>query len=303
MSTVSCDSKIVEKVSNAFNFTVDKFPMFGPDNMRTPHYGLFRSDNQECIGKAVTSRYVAHQTEDIIALVDAAASAFEGVGDVDCYFRDGHYVSIQPTKDERRAIFGTKDNIFPRIVIRAGYDGKAFNAAMGYYRDACRNLAIMREVTGTTVSIRHTSGLRSKMDELIGSFQNLRQSWSILANYAEQLQNRNVSLMDFLQEIYGETPVEQGRAATVYQNRQNAIVRRIQEERSETGRSNVNLLENPQVSLWEAFNGVQGFVQWEATRKSSVRGSAVSGFGRIIAAANDAAVHRAERVANAMLVA
>ena len=31
-------------VRSAFDFTVDKFPLFGPDHMPTDQYGLFRSD-------------------------------------------------------------------------------------------------------------------------------------------------------------------------------------------------------------------------------------------------------------------
>jgi hypothetical protein len=293
---------IVDRVSQAFNFTVDKFPLSGPDGMRTPWYGMFRSDTNAVVGNgSVTARYCPHQTEDVLALVDAAASAFDGIGNVDCYFRDGHYVAIQPTKEERRAIFGTADNVFPRIIIRAGYDGKAFNAAIGYYRDACRNLAILREVTGTTVSIRHTSGLRSKMDSLIGSFNVLRESWGNLTTVIQHLEGTRVSLADFLREVYGEPSSDTGREATIHRNRTEAIFNRVANERLRTGRGTIG--SDFMVSGWEAFNAVQGFVQHDATRKSSARGSAVSGFGRIIAAANDAAVHRAERAAMQLLAA
>ena len=291
---------ISDRVAAAFNFTVDKFPLGGPDGMRTPWYGLFRSDNNAVVGNgSVTSRYCPHQTDDILALVDAAATAFDGVANVDCYFREGHYVAIQPTKEQRRAIFGTADNIFPRVIIRAGYDGKAFKAAMGYYRDACRNLAIMKEVVGTTVSIRHTSGLRGRMDSLISSFNVLRESWGTLGDVIESLENRRVSLADFLRTVYGEPESDTGREATIHRNRTEAIFNRVADERLRTGRGSIG--SDYMVSGWEAFNAVQGYVQHDATRKSSTRGAAVSGFGRIIAAANDAAVHRAERAAMSLL--
>jgi hypothetical protein len=293
---------IVDRVSQAFNFTVDKFPLSGPDGMRTPWYGMFRSDTNAVVGNgSVTARYCPHQTEDVLALVDAAASAFDGIGNVDCYFRDGHYVAIQPTKEQRQAIFGTADNVFPRIIIRAGYDGKAFNAAIGYYRDACRNLAILREVTGTTVSIRHTSGLRGRMDSLIGSFNVLRESWGNLTTVIQHLEGTRVSLAAFLRDVYGEPEADSGRAVTVHRNRTEAIFRRVADERLRTGRGAIG--SDFMVSGWEAYNAVQGFVQHEATRKGSQNRSAVSGFGRIIAAANDAAVHRAERAAMQLLAA
>jgi hypothetical protein len=37
-------SDVSAAVRSAFDFTVDKFPLFGPENMRTDQYGLFRSD-------------------------------------------------------------------------------------------------------------------------------------------------------------------------------------------------------------------------------------------------------------------
>jgi hypothetical protein len=295
-------NQISAQVAAAFNFSVDKFPLAGPDGLRTPWYGMFRSDTNEVVGNgSVTSRYVPHQTEDVLALVDAASEAFEGVANVDTYFRDGHYVTIQPTREHRRAIFGTADNIFPRVIIRAGYDGKAFNAAMGYYRDACRNLARLRTVSQSTVSIRHTSGLRSRMDSLIQSFANLRDSWDAVVDTAERLESVRVNLADFLREVYGEPEADSGRAATIHQNRTEKIFNRLLDERRRTGRG--ELPANFLVSGWEAFNAVQGFVQHESTRKSSARGAAATGFGRIIAADNDAAVQRAERVAMQLLAA
>ena len=51
MSTVTIDA--IEKVRDTFNFTVDKFPLSGPDGMKTPFYGLFRSDNCQSVGTAV----------------------------------------------------------------------------------------------------------------------------------------------------------------------------------------------------------------------------------------------------------
>ena len=42
MSSVS--NSVSDQVRSTFNFTVDKFPLSGPDGMSTPLYGLFRSD-------------------------------------------------------------------------------------------------------------------------------------------------------------------------------------------------------------------------------------------------------------------
>lgn len=291
MSTVSDD--IVGKVSSAFNFTVDKFPLSGPDGLRTPWYGLFRSDNMDVVGKAVTQRYIPHQTDDILALVEAASTAFDGVADVKCHFMDGHYVAIQPTKEYRRSIFGTADNIFPRVILNAGYDGKSFKGSMGYYRDLCNNLAIMRSVSGTTVCIRHTSGLRPKLNELIETFSVLKESWATLANVIENLESRRVNMVQFLNAVYGEPESDTGRAATMHRNRTEAIFRRLHSERLRSGRPDIQTDWN--VSGWEAFNAVQGYVQHEGRRHGKV-----SEMDRIVMAANDASVQRAEEIVMAM---
>jgi hypothetical protein len=280
---------IVNTVKSAFGFSVEKFPLSGPDNLRTPFYGLFRSDNQEVVGNAVTKRYVPHQTDDILALVEAASGAFDGVADVRCHFNDGHYLAIQPTKETRKAVFGTNDNIFPRIILNAGYDGRAFHACMGYYRDICRNMAIMRMVQGTTVSIRHTYGLRPKMNDLINTFGTLRQSWSTLEAAVDSLENRRVNMVEFLRAVYGEPTAETGRAVTMHRNRTESIFARLTSERLRSGRPEMQ--RDWMVSGWEAYNAVQGYVQHEATRHGKATDMA-----RIVLAANDAAVQRAERL-------
>ena len=297
MSAVS--TAVLDTVKSKFDFTVDKFPLSGPDGLKTPLYGLFRSDTMDYVGKPCHKQYVAHQSDDVLALVESAGEAFEGVGDVQCHFRNGHYVSISPSNDQRRAIYGTSDNIFPRFIINAGYDGRAFTAIMGFYRDACRNLAMMRQVEGTSVSIRHGSGLREKMDDLIQTFAVLKQSWATLSDVIAELENREVGMADFLDEVYGQPNEDSKQAITRHKNRTEAIFRRLSREQFITGRSRLNEIGKPlTVSAWEAYNAVQGYVQHDASRKGSP-----SDFARIIQASNDAAVKKAETLALATLSA
>ena len=283
---------ITTKIKTAFDFTVDKFPLRGPEGMHTPWYAMFRSDTNEVIGKgSVTSRYVPHQTEDVLALVDAASEAFEDEIDVTTHFRDGHYVSIQPTKHERLSVYGNSDNVWPRVIINAGYDGRAFAATMGYYRDACRNLAMMRQVDGTTVSIRHTSGLRSHMDSLISTFSVLKESWAGLTDVIQNLQSVDVQMADFLESIYSTPDTDASkRGVTVHRERTEAIFRRLQTERFRTGRQAMSQSDGFTVSAWEAFNAVQGYVQHDAQSKKGFK----SDFDRILRASRDANVRKAE---------
>ena len=293
MTSVSVSA--VDSVKSKFDFSVDKFPLAGPDGLKTPLYGLFRSDTMEFVGKPCSKHYVAHQSDDVLALVESAGEAFEGVGDVQCHFRDGHYVSIAPSKSERRAIYGTSDNIFPRFIVNAGYDGRAFSAIMGFYRDACSNLAMMRQVEGTSVSIRHGSGLREKMDDLIQTFSVLRESWATLGDVIAELQTREVRMADFLDEVYGQPNEDSKRAITVHKNRTKSIWTRLNRERFMTQRPT---MQDDRVSAWEAYNAVQGYVQHDATRKGSP-----SDFARIIQASNDSAVKKAESLVLATLSA
>ena len=188
--------------------------------------------------------------------------------------------------------------MFPRIVINAGYDGKAFSATMGYFRDACSNLAMMRMVEGTNVSIRHTSGLRGHMNELIATFNTLKDSWGNLTNIIQRLESTDVRMTDFLNEIYGQPTAEQlalaatgqaVRAVTTHQNRTEAIWKRLNRERNLTGSPQLTNT----VSAWEAYNAVQGFVQHDAQAKEGFKGE----FDRILRASNSKEVRAAEKLA------
>lgn len=294
MSVVSA-SELSGKVQAAFNFSVEKFPLSGPDGMKTPWYGLFRSDSGDVVGTgSVTGRYVPHQTEDIVALVDAASQVFDGQINVRCHFRHGHYVSIEPTADHRRNIFGTADAIFPRVVVSAGYDGKSFRASMGLYRDVCRNLHIPRMVKGTGVNIRHTSGLRTKMDYLVATFYAVRDSWESLTDWASQLESIVVSMPEFLRSVYGE-PNESKRGGTVHKKRVEAIMLRLNRELAQTGRPAMG--SDSRVSAWMALNAVQGYVQHDAQAKKGFK----SEFDRILRAASDNAVLKAESFVSSLI--
>lgn len=287
------DTNIINKVRSAFAFTVDKFPLTGPDGMRTPFYGLFRSDKAEAVGYgSVSDRYEPHTTDDVLALVEAAGYAFDGVADVKCYFHNGHYVSIQPTKEQRVEIY-QRDSVFPRIVIDAGYNGQAFRASLGMYRDVCRNMMIMRQAEGTTVSIRHTSSLRLRMDELIATFASLEEGWGNLTTMAQQMASREVRMVEFLNAIYGEPKSDEGRSVTMHRNRTEAIFRRLQSERARTGRPEMG--SDFAVTAWEAYNAVQGYTQHD-----SIRRGRPSEMERIVRAIHDNRVAHAERLALTM---
>jgi hypothetical protein len=291
---ITCN--VADKVRSAFNFSIDKFPLRGPENMATPFYGLFRSDTGAAVGYgSVSDRYTPHTTDDVLALVEAAGVAFDGVADVKCYFDHGHYVTVQPTKEQRLAVYGTRDNVFPRIVIDAGYGGQAFRASLGMYRDACRNMMILRQAEGTNVAIRHTSSLLLQMDELIATFASLEAGWGNLTAVVQQMQSREVRMVEFLNAIYGEPKSDERRSVTMHRHRTEAIFRRLSSERMVTGRGSLG--SDFVVTGWEAFNAVQGYVQHD-----SIRRGRPTEMERIVRALHDGKVAQAERLALTMAV-
>jgi hypothetical protein len=290
--TVSVESA----VRGAFPFDVAKFPLQGPDNMATPHYGMFRSDNGVCVGMACKKGYEPHTTDDIVTLAEAAFSAFDGGCKVNGYWREGHYLTIAPSDSYRRNVFG-KDSIWPRLVIRAGYDGKPFSASLGFYRDACKNLAIL-QTAGVSVSrtIRHCSKLRRVMPELVDTFRSLANSWGAVVSTAQEMDSRQVDLADFLRQVYPLPENATQRTADNYAERVTRIVRRILSERVALGRR--GQADYATATAWEAFNGVQGYTQHDVARRG--RNSELDSFGRAVLAIEDGAVQRAMELALAV---
>lgn len=298
-------SDVSAAVRSAFDFTVDKFPLFGPENMRTDQYGLFRSDTGYLTGvKSISKQYVPHTTDDVCALVEAASTAFGGHLDLKCHWRNGHYVSIAPTLEQRRSVYGTADAIWPRIMLRGGFDGKGFKATMGYWRDLCLNMSMLETVESTSVSIRHSSNLRGQMDELIHSFEGLKDGWENLTAVAERMQSRTVNRLDYVREVFADrmptdeqlaqlaiNPNAKIRALKVWDNMLKAMQDRLD---SESKRSN-RAVGRQEISAWEAFNMVQGYIQHDAQAKTGFKDQ----FSRILRAANDKHVKRAAQIAMA----
>jgi len=302
MSSVSV-SDVSSSVRSAFDFTVDKFPLFGPDNMSTDQYGLFRSDTGYLTGvKSISKQYVPHTTDDVCALVEAASTAFGGELDLKTHWRNGHYVEINPTLEMRKSVYGTEDAIWPRIMLRGGFDGKGFKATMGYWRDLCLNMSMLETVESTSVSIRHSSNLRSKMDELIHSFEGLKNGWDNLTEVAANMQSRTVNRLDYVREVFADrmpseeqltllaiNPNAKIRGLAVWDKMLKSMQNRLDDESRRSNRK----VGREEVSAWEAFNMVQGYVQHDAQAKNGFKDQ----FSRILRAANDRHVKRAAQLA------
>ncbi len=285
MTTLISASDVVR---NTFNFTVDKLRLSGPDGFTTPYFGLFKSDDNSCLN-AVSDRYLPHTTDDVVVLTEAAEAAFDGDVSVKCHWRNGHNVIIEPSKDHRKAIYGTADNIFPRMIISAGYDDKPFRASLGMFRDACLNLMMMRQIEGTSVSIKHTKSLRPRMDELIDVFSGLKDGWKSVTEVVAEMETRQVSLVSFLDAVYPLAADAEKRSVTIHKKRTEEIVRRVMAECWKTGRT---FGADFMVSRWVAWNAVNGYVQHCQRPK-------LSKMDQVLMSLEDSVVNRAEALATA----
>ena len=258
-------ARVREAVESTSPAVVYKASLGGPDNMATPHYGLFTGEG-ECVGNAVRAGYEVHTRDDIIAMGEAAASVFDGEEvAVKCRWKEGHYLTIGPTVARRKEIFGTKDAVFPRFLVRAGYDGRSFSAGLGLKRDACDNLQMLSSVGRQNfVKLRHTRNLREMMPSLVEEFSRLAARWDSVHEIASEMNAKKVVLADYLAKVYPGAGSDSERTKNAALKRIESIVARISRERvSLTG-----LLGNiDKVTAWEAYQGVQGYCQHDKSRK------------------------------------
>ena len=293
MSSIITPEGAVEMIEKEFNFSVDKFPLKGPEGCKPPGwYGLFTSEGDPVGSTSVGKDYVPHRTEDVIALAKASATAFDSDMSCRCHFNSGHFVELAPTKDYRKSIYGTEDNIWPRINIRAGYDGRAFIATCGWYRDACNNMAMLRSVESASVKIRHCADLPDRMEKLIETFGKLKDSWNDVGRTIERLEATQVSFSKFIADVYENDKKDTDRKRANYQELADVVFNRIIKEREKTGRPEIKQGQwDGKVSAWEAYNSVQGYAQHGRTRKF-----AAEPYEKALLAADDYYVKRMEKL-------
>lgn len=285
--------QIGDTVRNHFDFEVVKLPLFAPDNLHTGVMGLFRNDNGKFVGGNSKSKsYTPHTSEDVAVLAESASKAFNNEVKINCHWRDGHYVKVTPPDSYRRSIFGTSDNIFPHLMIEAGYNDRPFIASLALGRDVCRNLQIFHTTDiNLSVRIRHTQSLRDKMDDLVLEMSGLREGWEDLTQMVRRMESRKVALADFLNEVYKQPPTDASDLAVKnHRKRTEAIFDRVMRERRKTGRD--PLTRDYIVSAWEAYNAVQGYTQHDKNRRNNP-----SDFDRVLLASRDIDVRKAEELA------
>jgi hypothetical protein len=109
------------------------------------------------------------------------------------------------------------------------------------------------------------SGLLPGIGKLTETFEKLGESWEKVSKYALAMEKKSVKLSSLLTEVFGEPEKETGRGATIHKNRTELIVNRVLLERSLSNREQINVNEG-EISLWEAYNAVQGYIQHDSCR-------------------------------------
>lgn len=259
---VSSFADVSAAISAHYNFSVDKFPMSGPDGLVSPHYGLWRSDTSECVGNAVSAKYNPHTTEDIVTLVEAARLAFDGELSLDMLWRQGHHLILKPTRESAVTIYGD-DKIIPKLSIYGGFGGTPFMGDAGFHRYTCANLAHLTRVHNVSATIRHTASMRDKMQLLVAKFELLRASWVETQTQIREMNERRFSVAGFMLDLFGAPPTE-GRGRTVAESRIEKILGRLVSERSKLG-----IPQDTDASGWMLWNAVQGYLQHDVTRKEA----------------------------------
>ena len=318
---------IATTLREAFNFEIEKLPLIAQrttdgyfdynseeddwpryvepktENLETPHFGLFRNDNWECIGNSFKKNYVPHTTADVIRVTEAGAAAFNGDVSLRCHFHNAHYVHIRPTMEERTAIYGTEDSIFPVFGIRGGFDARGYQVWLGFGRDMCSNMAELKTVASCRTSIHHDANLSTNMDSLVETFANLKMNWDELVASVRRMEANEFDIDQFLEAVY---PSPEDDDTVRVKNNHYRTIRdiklRLSQEYFRTNRPIANIyyrktskgdnLIHGRCSGWLLFNAVQGYAQHDG-RGSGTR----TEFEGMIRASNSPRVAHAEKLA------
>lgn len=255
-------------IDKAFPRKLVKMPLYGPENIPTPHYGICFEDAEtkdDWCRCTVKKNYQPHTTQDVKELVSIVADGFGLSHDkidvkANWVTSKGHMVAVTPTKDYRREI-SKGDTIWPSLIVRAYYGG-SFKASVAMKRDLCSNLQMMRNVDKTTVALRHTQQFQDYFSDTLETFKQLICMSDNVVEAARKLNQIIVKYDDFYDALYPAPVGNSKRAATTYDRK---LDRMKQIHRDECERLGIKHTAK-RGSLWHLVNSVTGFVQHDKTR-------------------------------------
>ena len=287
--TITSDS-IADHIRKSFNHKAITAPLSGPDGFKTNLYGVFEVDNdsgdwRQASQVSVKAGYVPHQVEHLIEHASVAQEVFGGLVNVNCSWHNGHRLIIQPTREYRREVAHSNDSVWPRVAIHASYT-ESYTASIGYYRDMCSNLSMMRSVSKASYKVRHTSSLNNNMDELTRIFTQLKSNWDAVHETMLKMQQKTVVMDDLIESVFGHVDKDEDskRKVTNHEDRRKKILYRLGKEQEQL----TNVVFSPVTNGWLAFNAVQGYIQHDMSRRGNP-----SKVARAWSAMNDVRVNHA----------
>jgi phage/plasmid-like protein (TIGR03299 family) len=148
------------------DWTVTKHPLLGPDGQATPGYGIFRDDNQECLG-VVGSKYTptqnAHMAETLMEAAGRNNVKIERAG----MLGKGHKVYFQISLPDVK-IGGSDSKRF--LTALNSHDGSApigFGATNVVVVCANTYFAAMKDMT----RIKHTANSNIRLQEIMAKMK------------------------------------------------------------------------------------------------------------------------------------
>lgn len=259
------------------------------DGCDVPHYGFFNTENGTCLQSFTAQQgYEMTTRDDYIALAEAGIAAMGGNAVCTANWTQSKSsakatIVIQPSREYRLRMYdiGGGDTIWQRLIISAPF-GRRFNVDGGFYRDACRNLARVRQVRSVvSVSLSHTSQLRGRLDQLVETMRRC-DSFETIAARMREYNQIEVDTAKFLGQLYPLAADAGQSTRTRAENRASKIYGRIMRERLELS---INR-QSDRATLWELVSAVTGYIQHDKSRRVG-NGSELSTFGRAVTALDD----------------
>lgn len=271
--TTALEASVRSTIFNAFPNEVIKMPLYGPDNLPSPHYGLCfenASKRSDWCSTTVKKHYRPHTRNDLATICETVAKGIDLPLDqisISCAWKDGrgHRIAVQPTAEYQREVT-RNDTIFPKFILRANYGG-AFVASVGMYRHLCSNLQMIRRVEHTTVNLRHCSNFQENFDSTVEQWQHLAAKFDNIVEAAQQLNEQRVNVADFYDNLYPEPSNQTQRSRNSHRRKLESMFGRLVDERIKADKPGAT--DSKTATLWDLVNSVTGFVQHDQRRKGN----------------------------------
>ena len=250
------------KIENLCDSTGKELPIRGVFFASDEDAKKFGADSRLVVLHSKGEGYYFQSREDAIDQAITAFKAVRSMGGDDiemrANFHKGYYVSFaQKIEHRNRRFMFENDVLIPSYNFRFSYDSTS-NGDGGAKRIVCSNLITTRKIAGFHFSVRHTKNMGEKMIAIENGIAKIAQNWEAFMEYCEAMAKTSFDLVKFYAEIYGDKP-DSKRGVTVWQNRLEAIEKRLRGESSKLGISPTN--------GWLIFNAIQGYLSHDATRK------------------------------------